>query len=75
MTPEEVRAKFGRPPSPTIVVSNPASEKWVERVSIWLCVDAHEADAIPCADHRQQARQVRNLLAPGFAVRKEPPPA
>lgn len=67
MDAKEIRAKFGNPPSPTIVVWNPKSEQWVERLAIWLCADEHEAAAIPCAEHLQRARAVRNELAPGMA--------
>jgi len=67
LTADEIRAKFGMPPAATMVVSNPASDKWVERVAIWLCAGEHEAEALPCSEHRRRARAVRNELAPGMA--------
>lgn len=73
MTAEEIRTKFGTPPSATLVTWNPASDKWVERVAIWLCADEHEADALPCSEHLAKARAVRNELAPGMAPTKVQP--
>jgi hypothetical protein len=50
-------SELGPPPTPTRVVANPEFDNWVERAAILLCVQAHEADGIPCLDHLHQARQ------------------
>lgn len=47
------------PPDSTIVMPNPAYDKWVEHVALILCLDAGECGVIPtpCGTHLTEARR------------------
>ena len=54
----------GRPPEPTIVITNPRYDQWLEGAALVLCLEAKECGVIPtpCTIHLAEARRIASHL-------------